>query len=258
MTWTDRRNQGIRFIQERILGIGIVRSNWRRSLKFGARLFDLAVRFRRTFPELTSNTRAPGRLPTAMRFPSGLKSRRPRLPPVSGISFRIRSRPVPVSQTLKAPAKDKAATRKPICGNAMTGSDVDIGSAGLETSLTSSRLRADPDGVLRRANPVSSSEPTAAVGNPPTDAANWNRCAESPPERKNQISHQTQNRESGTEDFPLHAPSLRHTGSDPDRRLVDWARVHSNQAIIAWASRPNIKAARATISGDIGSVARTE
>jgi hypothetical protein len=56
-------------------------------------------------------------------------------------------------------------------------------------------------------------EPTAAIGNPPTDAANWNRCAHSPPERKNEISHQTQNRESGPEDFPLHALSLRQTDS---------------------------------------------
>jgi hypothetical protein len=58
--------------------------------------------------------------------------------------------------------------------------------------------------MLRRANRVPSSEPTAAVGNPPTDAANWNRRTQCPPERKNDISHQTQDRESRPEDFPLH------------------------------------------------------
>jgi hypothetical protein len=52
------------------------------------------------------------------------------------------------------------------------------------------------------------SEPTAAVGNPPTDAANWNRSAQCPPERKKEISHETQDCESGPEDLPLHAPSL--------------------------------------------------
>jgi hypothetical protein len=55
------------------------------------------------------------------------------------------------------------------------------------------------------------SEPAAAVGNPPTEATNWNCRAQCPPERKNDISHQTEDRESGPEDFPLHALSLRQT-----------------------------------------------
>ena len=62
-------------------------------------------------------------------------------------------------------------------------------------------------------NRMPSSEPLAAVGNPPADAAYWNRSGQSPPERKNDISHQAQDRESGPEYFPLHAPSLRQTGS---------------------------------------------
>jgi hypothetical protein len=51
-----------------------------------------------------------------------------------------------------------------------------------------------------------SSEPIAAVGNPPTHEANRNRSAQGPPERKNKISHETQDRESGPEDLPLHNP----------------------------------------------------
>ena len=77
-------------------------------------------------------------------------------------------------------------------------------------------------GVLRRANRVLSLEPTAAVGNPPTDEANWNRSAQCPPERKNEISHETQDNDRGPEDFPLHAPSLRQTGSwcpSPERNI---------------------------------------
>lgn len=58
-----------------------------------------------------------------------------------------------------------------------------------------------------------SSEPTAAIGNPPTDAANWNHRAQCPPDRKNDISHQTQDRESRPKDFPLHVPSLRQSSA---------------------------------------------
>ena len=77
----------------------------------------------------------------------------------------------------------------------------------------SGNIVSESGGAIRRANRAPSSEPTAAVGNPPTEAADWNRCAHSPPERKNEIRHQAQNRESGPEDFPLHAPSLRQTSS---------------------------------------------
>ena len=57
-----------------------------------------------------------------------------------------------------------------------------------------------------KSNTGGSSEPIAAVGNPPAHKANWNRGAEGPPERKNKISHETQDRESGPEDLPLHDP----------------------------------------------------
>ena len=57
--------------------------------------------------------------------------------------------------------------------------------------------------VLRRRTAYRFQNESAAVGNPPTDAGNWNRCAQRPPERKNEISHQTQDRESGPEHFPL-------------------------------------------------------
>ena len=51
-------------------------------------------------------------------------------------------------------------------------------------------------------------EPIAAVGDPPTGAENRNGSAQCPPERKNAIGRETQNRESGPEDLPLHVFSL--------------------------------------------------
>lgn len=53
------------------------------------------------------------------------------------------------------------------------------------------------------------SEPVAAIGNPPTQEANWNGCSQRPPERQNEISDQTQDCESDPEDLSFHASSLR-------------------------------------------------
>jgi len=61
---------------------------------------------------------------------------------------------------------------------------------------------------VRKSVGASVSEPIAAIGNPPTQEANWNCRAQCPPERKKKISHQTQDREGGPEYLPFHALSL--------------------------------------------------
>lgn len=63
-------------------------------------------------------------------------------------------------------------------------------------------------------------EPLASIGHPPTHAANGNSCPERPPDRQNEISRQTEKRESDPEDFAFHGPI--YSANSPMRRSY-WA-----------------------------------